>query len=187
MAIAWQILYCAWVLSEIWIAIATRTRSGKGQVRDRGTFLLLWVVIVSSLTIGIWFGEVSTLGRIPHAEWMRVTGLILLVLGLILRWSAVLSLGKAFSSNVAIRDAQRVRTTGLYRWMRHPSYTGLILLFIAIGLHARNWIALLIIVIPPTFMLLRRIHVEEIALREHFGGEYIDYSQKTRRLFPGIY
>jgi protein-S-isoprenylcysteine O-methyltransferase Ste14 len=77
--------------------------------------------------------------------------------------------------------------TGLYRWMRHPSYTGLILIFLAAGLHTHNWISFLIITIPTTAALLYRIHVEEIALREHFGEEYIAYSRETRRLIPGIY
>ena len=54
MPLAWQILYWSWVLSEIIIAIATRTRSGGGKVDDRGTFALLWVVILSSLISGVW-------------------------------------------------------------------------------------------------------------------------------------
>lgn len=187
MAVTWQILYWSWVVSEIWIAIATRTRSGGGTVHDRGTMRLLWIVILISLVSGIWFGEASPFGRIPNAHWMRTAGVAVMACGLILRWSAVLSLGKAFSANVAIRESQRVRTTGLYRWMRHPSYTGLILLFLAAGIHSRNWIAFLIIALPPTATVLYRIHVEEIALREHFGAEYIEYSKRTRRLIPGVY
>jgi protein-S-isoprenylcysteine O-methyltransferase Ste14 len=187
MAIAWQILYWSWVLSEIWIAVATRTRSGKGQIHDRGTFLLLWIVIVNSLVIGIWFGEASTAGRIPNAHWMRNAAFFMMIAGLVLRWTAVLSLGKAFSSNVAIRSSQRVRTDGLYRWMRHPSYAGLILLFFAIGVRSRNWIAFLIITLPTTAAVLFRIHVEEEALIDHFGQEYIEYSKKTKRLIPGVY
>lgn len=187
MAIAWQVLYWLWVASEVWIALATRTRSGKGEVHDRGSFRLLWIVLVCSLVSGVWFGEASLTGRISHAQWMRATGLVLMAAALLLRWSAVLSLGKAFSSNVAIRESQRVRTTGLYRWMRHPSYAGLILLFVAVGIHARNWIAFLIITVPTTAAVFYRIGVEESALREHFGLEYIEYSKKTRRLIPGVY
>ena len=77
--------------------------------------------------------------------------------------------------------------TGLYRWMRHPSYTGLLLCMLAVGLHTRNWISLLVIVSPTTAALLYRIHVEEIALRDHFGQEYLDYSRETKRLVPGVY
>ncbi len=88
---------------------------------------------------------------------------------------------------MAIHATQRVLKTGLYRWMRHPSYTGLLLCIFAVGLHTRNWISFLIVVVPCTAALLYRIHVEEIALREHFGQEYIEYSEVTRRLIPGVY
>jgi protein-S-isoprenylcysteine O-methyltransferase Ste14 len=183
----WQVLYIAWVVSEVVIAVGTRTRKGGGNVRDRGTLLLLWVVIVGALTAGNWFAAASEVGYLAHAQWLRLVALGMLVAGLVLRWSAVLSLGSAFSSNVAIRASQTVRKTGLYRWMRHPSYSGLILLFLAAGLHTRNWIAFLMITVPTTAMLLYRIHVEEIALREHFGAEYIGYSEKTKRLVPWLY
>jgi protein-S-isoprenylcysteine O-methyltransferase Ste14 len=118
---------------------------------------------------------------------MKFVSLLVLIFGLALRWAAVLSLGKSFSSNVAIHATQRVHKTGLYRWMRHPSYTGLLLCILALGLHTRNWISLLVIFVAPAVALLYRIHVEEIALLDHFGQEYIDYSRQTSRLIPGIY
>jgi protein-S-isoprenylcysteine O-methyltransferase Ste14 len=186
-ALLWRISYLAWVVSEIVIAIATRTRNSSGNVRDRGTFLMLWVVILTSLTVGIAFSEASTIGAIPNPQWMRPAALALMIAGLVLRWTAVISLGKSFSSNVAIHSTQTVLKTGLYRWMRHPSYTGLIMIFVAVGLHTRNWISFVIVVVPTTAALLYRIHVEEIALRGHFGEEYVEYSRQTKRLIPGIY
>jgi protein-S-isoprenylcysteine O-methyltransferase Ste14 len=188
----WQVFYYSWLASEIYIAIATRTRSGSGRVRDRGTMLLLWVVIIGAISLGTWIGEAQgpnlPAGAVVFgAPWMKLASLLALVCGLALRWTAVLSLGKSFSANVAIHSTQTVLKTGLYRWMRHPSYTGLLLCILAVGLHPRNWISLLIIVVPPAAALLYRIHVEEIALREHFGQEYFEYSKQTRRLIPGIY
>jgi len=188
----WKIFYYAWLASEIYIAIATRTRRATGNVRDRGTMLLLWVVIFSSIFCGIWIGEAQG-PNLPSgpavfgAPWMKFMSLLVLIFGLVLRWTAVLSLGKSFSANVAIHSTQRVHKTGLYRWMRHPSYTGLLLCILSVGLHTRNWISLLVIFIAPAAALFYRIHVEEIALREHFGQEYIDYTRQTSRLIPGIY
>lgn len=187
LSLLWQILYYAWVGSEIVIALGTRTRHDSGNVRDRNTIYLLWAVILTSMTIGITFSETSRIGFIANAHWLRPVAIGVLVAGLALRWTAIITLGKSFSSNVAIHSTQTVMKTGLYRWMRHPSYTGLIMIFVAAGLHTRNWIAFLIITIPTTAALLYRIHVEEIALREHFGEEYIAYSRETRRLIPGIY
>ena len=187
LSIFWRICYLAWVGSEVVIAIATRTRHSSGNVRDRGTLYLLWIVIFSSITAGICFSETHEPNLAKGTPWLRLAALIVMILGLLLRWSAILSLGRSFSSNVAIHETQTVRKTGLYRWMRHPSYSGLLLCILAVGLHTRNWISLLIITVPTTAALLYRIHVEEIALRDHFGLEYVEYSRATKRLVPGIY
>jgi len=189
----WLVLDYGWIASEVYIGIATRTRNGSGTVRDRGTLYLLWAVIVLSITVGMWISEANGpnillgFGGQGEGHWLKWMGLLILIAGLALRWSAVLSLGKSFSSNVAIHATQTVRKTGLYRWMRHPSYTGLLLCFLAVGLHTCNWISLLVITVPTTAVLLYRIHVEEIALREAFGEEYIEYSRRTKRLVPGVY
>ena len=183
----WSWLYWAWVASEVLIAIVTRTRRGGGEVKDRGTQLLLWFAIIASITVATWISHVVPTPIFGRAHWLRLTGLLILALGLAIRWAAILNLGSAFSANVAIRDAQRVRTTGLYRYVRHPSYLGLVLIFLAVGVYSRNWISLAIVVVLPTLALLYRIHVEETALREAFGEEYVAYSRSTRRLVPGVY
>jgi protein-S-isoprenylcysteine O-methyltransferase Ste14 len=183
----WTWLYWAWVASEVLIAVATRTRHGGGEVRDRGTQLLLWIVFVLSITAAVWISHLVPAPMFGRARWLRSGGLLLLAAGLAIRWAAILNLGSAFSANVAIRKAQRVRTTGLYRYVRHPSYLGLVLIFLAIGIYSRNWISLAIAVVPPTLALLYRIRVEETALHEAFGEEYIAYSRTTKRLLPGVY
>ena len=187
LSILWQILYYGWVASEAGIAIATRTRHSSGNVRDRGTLYLLWAVIFTSMTVGLMYTDFTQFGFVPNTRWLREVSLAIFITGFVLRWTAILTLGKSFSSNVAIHATQTVLKTGLYRWMRHPSYTGLILIFFATGLRTRNWVSFLIITVPTTAALLYRIHVEEIALRDHFGEEYIAYSRETRRLIPGIY
>jgi len=187
LSIVWTCFYLIWIGSEVYIGISTRTRHSSGNVRDRGTMRMLWIVLFSSITAGIWYGQVQGTNLPASMHWLRLASLIVLIGGLGLRWLSVISLGKAFSSNVAIHETQRVKKTGLYRWMRHPSYTGLLICIFAIGLHTRNWISFLVIVAPCTAALLYRIHVEEIALREHFGPEYSDYCSVTKRLIPGIY
>lgn len=187
LSIVWLVCYCLWVGSEIFIGIATRTRKSSGNVRDRGTMILLWVVLFTSITAGIWFSELPSTNLAKGAHWLKPFSLLVLVSGMALRWWAIVSLGKSFSSNVAIHSTQRVLKTGLYRWMRHPSYTGLLLCIFAVALHTRNWISFLIIVFPCSAAVLYRIHVEETVLRDHFGSQYVEYSRQTKRLVPGIY
>jgi protein-S-isoprenylcysteine O-methyltransferase len=184
--VLWSVMTWAWLASEIFIALRTRTRHASGRVRDRGSMLVLWVVIGSSITAVEWIRNVSA-PTMPGGSSLKIAGVLLLALGLSIRWASVLSLGRAFSANVAVREGQALRRTGLYRMVRHPSYLGLLLIFLAIGLHARNWAALAIAVLPTIAALLYRIHIEEAALRDGFGEEYLAYSRTTRRLIPGLY
>jgi protein-S-isoprenylcysteine O-methyltransferase Ste14 len=181
-----MILY-AWLAFEVLVVVLTRTRRGEGKITDRGSMLILWLSIMVSITAATWMGESHPKDFLVHEAWVRPVALAILITGFVLRLTAILSLGKAFSVNVAIRSEQRVMKTGLYAWIRHPSYTGMLLMFFAVGFAERNWISLGIMLIIPTAALLYRIHVEEIVLREHFGDEYVDYSRETKRLVPGIY
>jgi protein-S-isoprenylcysteine O-methyltransferase Ste14 len=186
-AALFNILFRTWIVSEVLILIVTRTRRGGGTVRDRGSLLLLWPTIVLSITAGMWIA-----GTYPHtmfggAHWLVTVGLVLFVFGLAIRWTAIATLGKSFSANVAIHASQTVHKTGLFALVRHPSYSGMVLIFVAVGLITRNWISLGVIVIPPMAALLYRIHVEEAALVEAFGNEYVSYSRVTKRLIPGVY
>ena len=181
------ILFWTWTASEILLQVATRTRRSAGISKDRGSLMLLLPAIFVSIWVALSYQP--TQGQMlpgdPH--WLRVAALALMAAGMAIRAYAILTLGKAFSTNVAIRTAQNLKTNGLYRWVRHPSYTGMLLIFAAIGVDTLNWVGLAIMLVFPTAALLYRIHVEEKALVEAFGPEYSIYSKETKRLVPGIY
>jgi len=183
----WKTLYWAWILTEVLVLVVTRTRRGGGDVQDRGSLIVLWTVIFGAMFGGSWVGAVYQPAMFPAGHWLRYVCLGLLMLGLAIRWSAIYTLGKSFSANVAIHSTQKLNQSGLFRWMRHPSYTGMMLIFVAMGLATRNWVGLAIIVALPMAALLYRIHVEEVALTGAFGAEYVEYSERTKRLIPGIY
>lgn len=176
-----------WFAAEAVLAIATRTRRSGGTLHDRGTQLLLWVTITVAMVGSDWVQKIAPWSMFHDAEWLKPLSLAVLVAGLTIRAVAIVTLGKAFSVNVAIRSEQKVQRTGLYRFVRHPSYLGMEVGFLAIGLWTRNWACLVWVFVLPTLAILYRIHVEEAALREAFGEEYADYSRVTKRLFPGVY
>jgi protein-S-isoprenylcysteine O-methyltransferase Ste14 len=183
----WKILVYGWVASEILIGIAMRTRSSGGKVIDRGSLVVLWVTITLAITAGENIRARMAPNIFGGASWLLVAAIFVLIAGLAIRTTAILSLGKAFSPNVAIRNNQTIYRGGLYRWLRHPAYTGSLLCFMALGIETRNWLGLFVLVAPITAAFLYRIHVEEAALNEAFGAEYAAYSQETKRLIPGIY
>ncbi len=182
----WEVLYWGWVLGEVWVLVATKTRR-TGEVRDRGSLRILWLVIFGSVTASIWYGLTHEPTMFGGASWVKTLAVVLLAVALAIRWTAIVTLGKSFSANVAIHATQKVYKSGIFSVVRHPSYTGLLLVFVAIGIHSQNWIGFALAVMPTFAAMAYRIHVEEIALREAFGEEYVEYSRTTKRLVPGIY
>jgi protein-S-isoprenylcysteine O-methyltransferase Ste14 len=71
--------------------------------------------------------------------------------------------------------------------MRHPSYTGLLLAYLALGVRSLNWVSVGIIMVPVMAALLYRIRVEEAVLTQAFGEQYRAYCAATPRLIPGVY
>jgi protein-S-isoprenylcysteine O-methyltransferase Ste14 len=183
----YNVLAAVWVVGEILIALITTTGRGQGKIQDRGTQILLWIVIIASLNSVGWIHKYFPVDMPGSYTWLRPAAFAILVLGLGIRAIAIFTLGRAFSANVAVRSGQRLQRSGLYRLVRHPSYFGLELIFFAFALHSRTWACFAVILVPPTLAVLYRIHVEENALRLAFGSEYEDYSRCTKRLIPGIY
>ena len=183
----WRILFWIWIGSETLIALVTRTRRRSGTTQDRGSMLLLWVVIFCSISAAVWTSILHPQNMFVGAAWPGPASTALLALGLVIRWTAIITLGKSFSVNVAIHKGQTLMRSGIFRFVRHPSYTGMLLIFAALGMNLRNWESLAIVIIFPVAALLYRIHVEEAALSGAFGADYADYSATTKRLIPGIY
>ncbi|MGP8253147.1 MAG: methyltransferase family protein [Terracidiphilus sp.] len=182
----WEFLLWGWVGLEAVIAIATRTRRSQGTLHDRGSQLLIWAVIVFSFFAAGWAAAPAAEMPFRH-HLLRVAAVVLIVLGLVVRVIAIATLGKAFSANVAIRSTQTLQRSGLYSVVRHPSYLGMEIIFLAVGVWGHNWGSLAVMIALPTTAVLYRIHVEEIALRSAFGTEYDDYAKTTKRLIPWVY
>lgn len=187
LSVVWLVLIYGWVASEIFIGISTRTKRGSGNVRDRGSLLILWIGITLGVTASSLIGDTRPPNMFGGAYWPKLVSAILMVVGLGIRWRAIVSLGKSFSSNVAIQEQQTLTSTGLFRFVRHPSYLGLLLVFLAVALHSDNWIGFAAALVPTTAALFYRIHVEEAALMAAFGDQYAAYCRHTKRLIPGLY
>ena len=186
----WVCLYWLWIAVEIYVVFTARIRRGGEtgvKTSDRGSMLVLWVVIFSSITASFSVAAGYKAAAIHAGYWLQAVSLLLLCAGLAIRITAIYTLGRSFTANVSIHAKQTLHRSGLFRYLRHPSYTGMLLIFLALGLHMRNWLSLAIVLIPPFAALLYRIHVEEAALTGAFGEDYRDYIRTSKRLVPGVY
>jgi len=172
--------------SEILLLVTRRSRA-QSSGKDRFTLPLLWLVITLSIFGGFFCRAALPQFQLPHPTFFYVVGLILFVLGIVIRWVAIIQLGRFFTVNVAIAKDHELITTGLYRYLRHPSYSGTFLIFLGFGLCLLNWISLAILFIPITCAFLWRMRIEESALKEAFGERYQEYARSTARVVPLVY
>ena len=176
---------CAWW----WIAEFIRSslqESEPANDSDKGTSRL-WDASHLIAAIGIAVGF-THLGHIRTEErFIGVSGLALMLTGIVLRWSAIVTLGNYFTGKVQIFSEHRLVRSGVYGHVRHPAYSGALVAYLGLGLSFVNWISFVLIFFPVLLAALRRIEVEEQALRQAFGKDYAEYSDKTKRLLPGIY
>ena len=109
------------------------------------------------------------------------------MLGFVLRFYSIFYLGRFFTINVAIVTGHRLIDSGPYRFIRHPSYIGSLMMFFGLGLGIGNWVSVVIFIVPTFAVLFWRMEIEEAALLESLGEPYRSYMKRTKRLIPMIY
>jgi protein-S-isoprenylcysteine O-methyltransferase Ste14 len=179
-------IYC-WFTWEVGLVVRDLVRRRFRRGPDRGTRVIVSLALAGSVWIGIllrrWVPALET----PAPNAFTVAGVVVIWVGLALRVWAVLTLGRSFSTSIQVDADQTVVTRGPYRWVRHPSYTGLLLIALGFGLGAGNWLSLAVCVVIPLVGLLPRIAIEEAELARVLGERYRNYQKATRRLVPGLW
>src|SRR5664279_1864733 len=150
------------------------------SAQDEGTFRAL--VIGSPLAL-IAASAASLTSRltIPYPVVAATLGTIMLIAGAVLRRYCFDALGKSFTGTVIVSQGQQIVQDGVYRYVRHPSYTAALLMFTGIGLALGSWISVAILLLVHCYLYGIRVAVEEKALRETLGEPYRAYSARTKR------
>lgn len=115
------------------------------------------------------------------------SGILLLTVGTAFRLWAIRTLRNNFAATVQIKPGQQLITSGPYRWLRHPSYTGAWLAMIGAALLMHSYLGLVIMGPGMLLVYMRRIAVEERTLELAFGAAYTTMKRNTQRLVPGVW
>jgi protein-S-isoprenylcysteine O-methyltransferase Ste14 len=185
---AWLASLILWRVLEAGVDIWTfrRLRSGSRR-RDRGSRLALLCLITIGLLLGLLIAlKVPATAITGYSAVLFWLGVSLMCAGMALRLYAIVALGAFFTTTLAVAPAQTVIDTGPYRHIRHPSYTGLLLIALGFGLSLTNWLSPLVIMCCALVGFAYRIRVEERVLQEQLGQPYRDYMRRTKRLIPFV-
>ncbi len=101
--------------------------------------------------------------------------------------AAVRTLGKQWSLAARVLEGHNLITTGPYRVVRNPIYTGMFGMLLATGLAISHWIGLLIAVIVFAIGTVVRVRSEEKLLREAFGAEFEAYARRVPAVVPLLF
>jgi protein-S-isoprenylcysteine O-methyltransferase len=176
-----------YLISELLLNLTRRSRSQSGTRQDRSTLRVLWIVIMVSIAAGVFVAGNWRAAGLPHGRLFAVASVAIFVVGLVLRWWAIITLGRFFTLDVTIQKDHELVERGPFRLVRHPSYTGVLLAFVGFALSLGNWAALVVILVPIFVAFVRRMNVEEAALSQALGSRYAEYMTRTKRLMPGVY
>src|SRR5205807_9599211 len=185
-AILAAVTYGAVIVAELGLVVRT-ARARLGATQPGGH----WAVVLGpaiGITLAVRAAEdVPSLALPGPAWWPFALGIALIWGGFALRWWAVLELGRFFQMTVVVQESHRVIETGPYRVVRHPSYSGLLLIFVGVGFTLGNSLTVPACLVLPLLGLLVRIRAEEAALNRELGEPYRAYSARTRRLVPRLW
>jgi protein-S-isoprenylcysteine O-methyltransferase Ste14 len=179
----WVVFYL-WIGTELWLGSRRRRPPPGATDHDAGSkwWLIgsIWTSVAIGFSVALLFpGAAITSGRTA----LFVSGLLLILVGIALRFYSIRVLGISFTCEVSTRPGQQVIDSGPYRWVRHPSYTGSLLTVIGVLLCCENWASFAALIVALCGYAYR-IRIEERALANDLGPAYQEYMRRTKRLIP---
>jgi protein-S-isoprenylcysteine O-methyltransferase Ste14 len=168
-------------LGQVWRIRRGATRANLGA---EALFRVMFFGAIVLIPIG---RAVAPAAAISGGVWIFALGAVLGWLGLLLRWWCFVTLGTYFTVVLKTTEDQPVVDRGPYRWLRHPSYTGLLLAFVGCNLMSGNWLSTGGSVTLLLTALVYRIHIEERALNAALGDRYRDFAAGRARLVPFLW
>ncbi|GAA1932084.1 methyltransferase family protein [Streptantibioticus ferralitis] len=186
--VALVITIWVWVAAETVLQIRQLHRSESTERTEWLSLLLIPVLIVGGILLsGPVRHAVPALSYSTHSVAVRIAVLVVAWAGIAFRLWAIIALGRFFRGTVHIQHGHRVVSTGPYRWVRHPAYSGMLLAALVLALLMGNAASWLVFTACCLIALGYRIRVEERMLLDALGEEYRAYAARTRRLIPGVW
>ncbi len=151
------------------------------QRKNRGSNAMVLFSWIVALIVAQLFAKYD-LAILP--SWAFYLGIVLMLAGIAVRQWSIAVLGRFFFGVIGVQEGQKVVESGPYRLVRHPSYSGALLIMVGIGLVFQSWGAALVII--PIFAVCYgyRMYVEERVLMANLGNSYTEYMKRTKRVIP---
>ncbi|PKH08508.1 MULTISPECIES: methyltransferase family protein [Planomicrobium] len=175
-------------IAVIWILefILFRNRgTGEESPVERRSFLLILAALSATILAAALVGEMRRFEM--TATWFKMIGILFFGTGVFLRYWGIIHLKAQFTRHVTVQEGDGIVSTGPYRKLRHPLYTGLLLIAVGMALFFQSILTAIIGGALVGWALVRRMDGEEELLVKEFGEEYREWMKRRARLIPFIY
>lgn len=152
---------------------------------DKRSFRLIFAALAGTIAAAALLGEMRFIEQ--SEGWLKAAGLLLFATGVFLRYWGILHLKAQFTRHVTVRKGDGIVSSGPYRKLRHPLYTGLLLIAVGMALFFQSIIAAIIGGALVAWALAKRMDGEEAMLIAEFGEEYREWMKSRARFLPFIY
>lgn len=188
--VCWIVFWLYWLISAV---------SVKPTQKTKGPLAGNWQRIL--LLIGFWFmtgfrfkffgrlglpADQLAIPLIPHTLIVEALIVILMIAGLVIAILARRTLAANWSGAVVLKKDHELITTGLYHYVRHPIYTGILTMAFATALMFGTLSACIgfLVILLGIWLKLKE---EEALMIETFADEYLSYKKHTRILIPFLW
>ena len=177
------------VHKAVWEILKVRTGAKQVQNANRGFNLPFFMKAAKIILLILFVLQIILLAPVipisENPEWIVRTGLFFYTLGLVLAITGRIQLGSSWSNIEETQGSgdKRLVNQGIYKFIRHPIYTGDALLVLGLELALNSWFFL--IIIPLMGIILNRARNEERILAQSFP-EYSSYQSQTKMFLPFI-
>jgi protein-S-isoprenylcysteine O-methyltransferase Ste14 len=161
------------------------TKADRKSDKSSLVFILLGFLLSQVATIVEWAYFTSYRGW--AWDWQTIAGLGMMVSGTLFRVWCIRTLGKYFTATVKTQQKQQIVTSGAYRLVRHPSYSGAYIAAMGSSIFMHAYFASFFTFILLFIAYYIRIKAEEVALVNEFGKNYEMYRKRTKKLIPWLY
>jgi protein-S-isoprenylcysteine O-methyltransferase Ste14 len=149
-----------------------------------GRVLVFLQFLIAAVVIASTFIESSLIYR-QEITAVKIASVILIIFGVVIVLAALFTFNQRVTPNPVPLETARLRTNGIYGYIRHPMYSSVILFLIGFTLFERAYYSFFLNIVVVIFLLFK-IKFEEIELGKHFP-EYKSFQAKTKKLIPFIY
>jgi len=184
--VAFGVLLLIWAVFEAVMRGLQALRAKGPNPRDPSYYVLLPALLAAIVAAEV-LGRHGRLLWPGGLGWPVVAGLALIVAGIGLRAWSIVTLGRFFQYQIKVQPGHQVVTSGPYRFVRHPSYTGIAMVLAGIALASGDVWSLLAVAVLGGAGLTVRIRAEERQLNQALGAEYERFAAARKRLVPGVW